>query len=242
MFDDKLLKDLPQDWAEAGVIICDIFFKEHQRFQNKGTEYDNFDLYVQALAFANVAEEVYGIKLHDRNLSYHDGASIGNLNTVVTHFKELQNKVKTELTRREMLERFEEAKTHYASIVGKVVSYEFSDSDFKRVQALISELRDVIAESEDFEEDHKARLLKRLEKLQAELHKKMSNLDMLWGLIGDAGVAMGKFGENAKPFVDRIGEILQITSRTQAMAESMQKTLPLRLLTEGDDQLEEEKS
>jgi hypothetical protein len=30
----------------------------------------------------------------------------------------------------------------------------------------------------------------------------MSNLDRLWGLIGEAGVALGKFGKDAKPLVD----------------------------------------
>ena len=131
------------------------------------------------------------------------------------------------------MQDYEEAKKLYASKFGKGFFYEFTESDFEKVQVLVNELRDLITKSEDFEPGHKRRLLRRLEKLQAELHKKMSNLDMLWGLIGDAGVVLGKFGEDSKPFVDRIGEILQIVCRIQAKAENVQKFLPLNLLTDG---------
>lgn len=85
-----------------------------------------------------------------------------------------------------------------------------------------------------FDAKHKDRVLKRLEALQREVHKKMSNLDKLWSLVGDAGVALGKFGSDAKPFVDRIREIAQIVWRTQARAEELPSGTPLPLLTEGE--------
>jgi len=59
----------------------------------------------------------------------------------------------------------------------------------------------------------------------------MSSLDKLWGLIGEAGVVLGKFGEDAKPFVDRIVEIAGITWRTQARAEELPSATPLPLLS-----------
>ncbi len=61
--------------------------------------------------------------------------------------------------------------------------------------------------SELFTAEHQQRILKRLEKLESELHKKVSDLDKFWGLIGDADVAIRKFGKNAKPIVDRIKEM-----------------------------------
>lgn len=65
----------------------------------------------------------------------------------------------------------------------------------------------MITAGDYFEDDHQARLLKQVESLQLELHKKMSNLDRFWGLVGDAGVIAGKFGKDAKPLVDRIREL-----------------------------------
>ena len=61
----------------------------------------------------------------------------------------------------------------------------------------------------------------------------MSNLDKLWGLIGEAGVVLGKFGKDAKPLADRIREIAQITWRTQARAEELPSGARLPLLSDG---------
>ena len=60
-----------------------------------------------------------------------------------------------------------------------------------------------------------------MEKIQSELHKKVSDLDRFWGLIGDAGVVIGKFGNDAKPIVDRIKEIADIVWRTQSRSEEL---------------------
>lgn len=100
-------------------------------------------------------------------------------------------------------------------------SYEFSEEDISKIQTLINTLREEIKLSNLFEYKHKQRLLKRLEKLQAEIHKKMSNIDAIWGLVGDAGVALGKFGKDAKPFSDRIIEIAKIGWKTQSQAEDL---------------------
>jgi len=105
--------------------------------------------------------------------------------------------------------------------LNQTFTYEFSQGDLDRVQILITELRQQITDSKLFEEKHKERLLKRLEALQFEMHKKMSDVDKFWGLIGDAGVALGKFGKDAKPFVDRIREITNIVWRTQSRAEEL---------------------
>jgi hypothetical protein len=65
-------------------------------------------------------------------------------------------------------------------------------------------------------------MLKRLEKMQSELHKKMSDISRFYELMGDAGVALGKLGEGAKPLVDRIKEIVDIGWKSQARAEQLQ--------------------
>lgn len=105
--------------------------------------------------------------------------------------------------------------------LGKIFAYEFSQGDYERVQTLINELRGLISDSKGFEKEHQRRLLARLERLQGEMHKKVSDLDHFWGLIGDAGVALGKLGNDAKPIVDRIREIAGITWNTQSRAEEL---------------------
>jgi len=109
----------------------------------------------------------------------------------------------------------------FATKFGNPFFYEFTDGDISRIQVLLNELREIISSSTEFDEKHKRRLLKRLESLQSELHKKMSDLDHFWGLVGDAGVVLGKLGKDAKPLVDRIKEITKITWRTQSRAEEL---------------------
>lgn len=133
-----------------------------------------------------------------------------NSNFESAHFYDLINKKKT--------------------ILERGFYYEFTEGDLKRIQDIINELREKIRASELFEEKHKTRLLSKLERLQSELHKRMSDVDRFWGLVGDAGVVIGKFGKDAKPFVDRIKEISDIVFRTQARAEELPSSINNQLL------------
>ena len=72
-----------------------------------------------------------------------------------------------------------------------------------------------------------------------ELHKRMSSVAKFWDLMGEAGVALGKFGKDAKPFVDRIKEILQITWRTQVRTEELPSATSLPLLSHGKTEVKE---
>lgn len=105
--------------------------------------------------------------------------------------------------------------------LGSQFSYEFAPADFNRIQVLLNELREHVAASTHFDADHQRRILARLEALQRELHKRVSDLDRFWGLIGDAGVVMAKLGNDAKPIVDRVREIADIVWNTQGRAEQL---------------------
>ena len=113
------------------------------------------------------------------------------------------------------------ARNKYDAWSSEKFPYKLSEEDVGRIQALIDELRNELKTSDLFEVGHKNRLLARLEKLQAEIHKEMSNIDKILGLVGDAGVALGKFGEDVKPFTDRIIEIAKIGWKTQAKSEGL---------------------
>lgn len=99
--------------------------------------------------------------------------------------------------------------------------YEFTEGDIQRVQELINELRAELSKESRLDAGHKQRLLKRLEELQKELHKKVSDLNRFYGLIGDLGVTFGKLGTDAKPFTDRIRELIGIAWKAQARAEEL---------------------
>jgi len=121
-------------------------------------------------------------------------------------------------------------KSRFTTKFGRGFFYEFSEGDVSRIQVLINEVRQLITESGLIAGEHKSRLLKRLEGLQRELHKKVSDLDRFWGLIGEAGVMIGKFGNDVKPIVDRIREIAEIVWRTQARTEELPSGIPSPML------------
>lgn len=144
-------------------------------------------------------------------------------NQMFSFFREL----KKNLLSREKLLQLEQMKSRFKASLGGVFVYEFSQGDLEKVQTLLSQLRDQIVASKFIEEEHQQRILRRLEKLQSELHKRVSDLDRFWGLIGDAGVALGKFGNDAKPIVDRIKEITEIVWQTQSRAEELPSGTPI---------------
>lgn len=117
--------------------------------------------------------------------------------------------------------KLEALKKSFGITLANGFAYEFTDGDLSRIQDLINELRDLLASDSALDEGHKRRLLKRLEELQKELHKKVSDLSHFYSLMGDFGIATGKLGKNAKPFTDRIGELLGIAWKAQARAEQL---------------------
>lgn len=229
MFDEKFVKELPQDILKAQQIICG-HFKE---LWDTTSGEDELTFCLQAMAFAQVFVKIHSLDLKVPFLDHRTSDS-SKIRAVSNFFDNWKSNVELKLKQLEQTDTYETAKDHYASMFGKGVFYEFSDDDFSRVQTLLNNLRDLLIKSEDFEEDHRTRLLKKLEALQSELHKKMSDFDRLWGFFIDSGIALTKFWENAKPFRDDIKEIIEIVSRTQAKAENVQKLFPLNLLKSGD--------
>lgn len=136
---------------------------------------------------------------------------------LLQHFREIKDVCAAEATKL----RVDSMRRRFRASLGSSFVYEFSQGDLERVQKLINELRASIAGLTQLEKEHQQRLLRRLEKLQTELHKRVSDLDRLWGLVGDAGVVLAKLGNDAKPIVDRIREIADVVWRTQARAEEL---------------------
>ncbi len=159
----------------------------------------------------------------------------GSLDFDAIEMNSFLDKVKSEYQEKATEIRLKNMKNKFDNILTQNFIYEFSQGDLDRVQELVNELRDHITSSKLFEKKHKQRLLKRLEQIQKEIHKRVSDLDRLWGLIGDAGVAIGKFGNDAKPIVDRIKEITNIVWRTQSIAEELPSGMPTPLLKNDNE-------
>ncbi|MFH0757254.1 MAG: hypothetical protein V2B15_08210 [Bacteroidota bacterium] len=227
MISDKFFEVESGNLAKDIVQICDIFLHWYSGL-SVGKDVVNYEEIVDAYAaFESYAIshsiEIVPVKFGEKKET--------NISLIVTYFRNFKEEYDKKVTMDLILSMREK----YSLKLKLGFGYEFTDGDLRRIQVLINELRDIVTESEDFDAKHQDRILRRLEKLQQELHKRVSDLDKFWGLVGDAGVALGKFGKDAKPFVDRIREISDIVWRTQARAEELPSGTRIPSLGQGPD-------
>lgn len=133
----------------------------------------------------------------------------------------------------EILHRIEAQINNKKETINETDGYRLDRDEVNRVQVLIDELRKEIASSDKFSDEHKVRLLSKLERLQKEIHKPISDMDRFFGLVGEIGVIMGKFGKDVKPIVDRMKEIAKIGWEVQAKVEGVSPNQNLSL-AEGE--------
>jgi hypothetical protein len=201
-FPPKLLQSLPSDNIEALAALCG----EFERFDGHARQLpDHHGDYVEALSILrgfNIARETKLEPFPEMGSQRHQ-----NIASVTGYFNRLRDQVRTELSGRYSKGYFETKTEEYVALFSRVSVYEFSETDFKRVHELVRELRDLIRGSSLITDEHKRRLLRRLEAMHAELHKKTSDIDRFWGFIGEAGIAMRKFGEDLAPISERVLEL-----------------------------------
>lgn len=213
---NKFIENIPSELSNGVIYIANEFrnFQEMLNGNNDISLREIHDEYIELYLLLEAYMKSKNHKSRQLDLSDDLQQNLVMINDYFTNIEAEFEKIITNTT-------ISETRNKYNTLFDNTFSYEFTTGDLERIQKLINELRDNITISELFTAEHKQRLLKRLEKIQTELHKKVSDLDRFWGLIGDAGVAIGKFGNDAKPIVDRIKEIADIVWRTQSRSEEL---------------------
>jgi len=201
-FPARTLSNLPADNLDA-LQVLGVEFEKLEGHARQAVE--QHDDYVEALSILRAFAMARDAKLEpfpeigpQRNQ---------NISNIATYFNQLRNRVRSELTNRHARGYFEAKTEEYVALFSRVSVFEFSDADFKRVQDLINELRELFYGSTLITEEHKRRLLRRLEAMHGELRKKTNDIDRFWGFIGEAGIAMRKFGEDLAPISERVLEL-----------------------------------
>jgi len=221
MFDEKFVRDLPEDPNLAGKEICDKL-EDLVVESIRNSSQEKYEQVLTGMGLLQAFVEGFNFPIHFPKL---DGEIANNIRIIRNFLLEI----------RPLLERayINGQSNKFKEIIQKKYPeeffYKFTEGDLKRIQSLIDELRTIISETKGLEDDHKSRLLGRLESLQSELHKSVSDLDKFWGLLIDASIVLRKVGENAKPIVDRVREIVDIIWRVQIRAEELPSNTPLEL-------------
>ncbi len=110
--------------------------------------------------------------------------------------------------------------------------------EIEQISSLSAEMRDIVTDSDLFDKNHKRRLLGRINAIEVEVQKPEGRLDVILGGISDVGDTLKKFGEDAKPLVDRMREIRGITQKKSSEYEGLPapeevKNLPAPNVTNG---------
>lgn len=215
IFPEELLDEL-KDNPLAGTIRLVTIVRGHLLPDTEGWQDSEYDALLEgyALILEVVESELLNIAGPAFEIS---GNKASDCNEINQYLKVVEKVCVSESSRL----RVQSLRSHFKAAIGAGFAYEFSQGDLQRAQVLINQIRDLVADANGLEKDHKRRLLARIENLQSELHKKVSDLDRFWGLIGDAGVVLGKLGQDAKPIVDRIKEVADIVWQTQSRAEEL---------------------
>lgn len=229
IFSEEFLENLRSDPLEGTVQLVKL---TRHKFVPDNQDWHDNDYEVLLEAYALVIEIIESklLKINPPNfvISGRKGDDCSQINQYLAALEQYCVSESSKL-------KVDSLRSHFKAALGSGFSYEFSQGDLERVQVLINEIRDLISQTNGLEKDHQRRLLARLEKLQSEMHKKVSDLDRFWGLIGDAGVVLGKLGEDAKPIVDRIKDVAEIVWQTQSRAEELPSGTQIPMLTNKAD-------
>lgn len=217
IFTEAFTQSLPDEPLVALHRICEVFF-EISGPRNRPTQEDCY----RAFAYLKNYAENHGVKLELPRIT---GTANIDISEITRAFKAIYKDVSQPVGQR----RFESFDAEYARHFSNTFLYEFTEGDVKRIQTLINELRDEIAKVKDLTDEHKQRIMKRLEKMQSELHKKMSSLDMFWGGLIDGSLAFKQIGENFKPVLDRLTELGKIGWNAASRAHGLPSNTPLEL-------------
>jgi hypothetical protein len=222
IFNDDFFDDLPSDKLEVGIRICNTIKAFDAKLPDLGAKFQAYSEYLDALGALTALVEAYDYNFIPPTLGSDKHDNIRSINMFAL---QILYSLEAQLANSNLGNSLDRYKKKLANIF----SYKFTDGDLKQIQSLLNELRNLITESELFNSKHKERILNRLENLQKELHKTMSSLDKFWGLLGEAGIVLGKFGQDAKPIFDIIKTITDIVWRTQVSSEELPTgtTLPM---------------
>lgn len=124
--------------------------------------------------------------------------------------------------------------------------FELSDAETKRIDELLGDIRNIVRESTVISDEHKRRLLKVVNSLQAEVDKEYSDFRVFLDGMIEVSEAVGEAGENVKPVFDRIKEVFGIADTVRKAKEALEapfrpkalppplKELPAPDVDEGD--------
>ena len=224
MFSEEFLSQLPANPVPGLEQLIEKFNEWETRNRAKLKKTPDFGGAYPEMVRAYAVLQAY-TEAHELEIVFPD-LNVNNKEENVGHIiKAFHHSAKNTLNQLRMMEdklEFETIKEEYVQKFGHCFAFQFSDGDLRKTQNLLRLLDQIVDRSEYLDECDKLRLKDRAHRSLQVLHKKSVNLDPIWGLIGDAGVVISRYGSQADSIANRIFEIIEIIWRTQAITENLE--------------------
>jgi len=219
MFNEKYLTGIPEQPLLALIRVCKDMQAFHSASATDSERIEKHDVYLEALGLIDVLAAKSGIVFQAPEIAK---LPIKNIHNIIRYCVELDEVAQYHLARLKV----QLAHARYEQLFGVGYSYVLAGEDVEQARSLLSELKRLIEATTLLDDGFKQRLLKRLEKLHFKVHLKMRSLDRFWGLLGDAGVVMSMAGDEAKPIVEKIARLTNLTWEIQARNERLATDAP----------------
>lgn len=219
IFTENFIDSLPNDPILAGYNICDAVLDfSGKQLQETGRPSLSKDqhAYLNALALFEVYSDT-----HPLNIKY-ELPTLGtdaenNSKAIIGFFEKLKANL-NELIVKQKLAGFRKT---YSNKFKQSKSYIFDSKERDEIKKIIHELRVLISDLDILTADYKTRLMNRVGSIHFDLDLKLSDLDRIWGLLGEAYIVNAKFGNAGQLIVERLYRIVNFAWQAQARAESV---------------------
>lgn len=239
VFQDEAFENLPEDPYLAAHALAGVFrtVNQHGKIpaKNKNTAYvEAYEMFVQFCTDTSVVIKAPVVEfVPDRNL---------NVQRITVFFErvlaELEPEILARKVKAETVHARKAAHKRYLALTGKGFTYELSDCDLTQMQKLLTHLRNQLQDLDDLEDNHRLRLVERIEFLQSEFQRKMNSFEGIWGFLMEASYAIARIEEPGRDARKTIRDIVAIVSIASSCAyglpSSTQPPLHLTELKEGD--------
>jgi hypothetical protein len=227
IYEDDAFTDLSSDPYLAAHTLAAIFRTAHQ--QDKIPANDRNTAYVVAYEMFRQFCADSGVNIKAAIVEFTPDRTT-NIQRICVFFdrafSELEPEVLARKIKTETILAREAAHKRYIAITGKGFVYELSESDFDQIQKLINHLRELLKKTVEIDDKHRTRLLERLEALQAQLHRKMTSFEVVWGYCMEASYAIARVGESTKEIRETIVKIAKIIAIASAVTHGLPSATP----------------
>lgn len=205
--------------------ICSKYLEYHNttlHLEDNQTD-DNYGEAIKAYSIFYSWAKKWDIKVATIQLTANRTKNIDLIRDQANIIKGQAEKIFSEIALKEAIERTD-------ALFGNIGSYEIGKDDLNNIQTSINAIRDLVSKTKELEKNHKERLIKRLDELQVEFDKKMTNFDKFWGFAIESRMYMSIMSKDAKPFLQNINIIVGIVANIMSISSGIGELEPSSII------------